>query len=305
MQQIMRAPRSDPRLAPRAVRRDPAPSRWRYRLQRVWLTPLYRFAIRRILPLVVLGVMAAAVWSDKERSAAIHAHFATIQTLFENRPEFQVGLLAIEGASPDLADAVRAKLAVRLPASSFDLDLDTLRQTAESLDAVAHAAVQIRAGGVLRVTLTERQPAVVWRNGSQLEMLDVTGHRVASLHQRSDRGDLPLIAGYGADLLTAEALDIFAAAGPITRSVRALQRMGDRRWDLILDRNQRILLPETDPIAALERALALDQAENLFARDITAIDLRNGARPVLRLAPFAMTENLRARGIEPTVESKL
>lgn len=288
-----------------ASRRDPAPTRWQYRLQRVWLTPIYRFAIRRLMPVAILVLMGEAVWSDKDRSAAIHAQFAAIQTLFQNRPEFRVELLSIEGASPDLADAVRAKLALKLPASSFDLDLDALRQTAESLDAVAEAAVQIRAGGVLRINLVERQPALVWRNGSQLEMLDATGHRVASLHQRSDRADLPLIAGLGADQLAAEALDILAAAEPIARSVRAVQRMGDRRWDLILDRDQRILLPETDPIAALERALALDQAENLFARDITAIDLRNGARPVLRLAPFAMIENLRARGIEPTVESNL
>ncbi len=295
MQQMMR-----PNL-----RRDPAPSRWRYRLQRMWLTPIYRFAIRRLLPVGILALIGVAVWADKDRSAAIHAQFSSIQTLFENRPEFRVALLSIDGASADLADAVRMKLALKLPASSFDLDLDALRQTAESLDAVADATVQIRAGGVLRITLIERQPTVVWRNGNQLEMLDAMGHRVASLHQRSDRADLPLIVGLGADQLTPEALDILAAAGPITRSVRALQRMGERRWDLILDRNQRILLPEIDPIAALERALALDQAENLFARDISAIDLRNGARPVLRLAPFAMTENLRARGIEPTVESKL
>lgn len=297
MQQMTRSPQS--------TRRDPAPSRWHYRLQRMWLTPLYRFVFRKVMPIAVLVLIGVAVWSDKDRSAAIHAKFATVQTLFENRPEFRVEFLAIEGASPDLADAVRAKLALKLPASSFDLDLDGVRKTAESLDAVSEAAVQIRAGGLLRVTVLERQPAVVWRNSSQLEMLDATGHRVASLHQRADRADLPLIAGLGADQLTPEALDILAAAGPISRSVRALQRMGERRWDLILDRNQRILLPETDPIAALERALALDQAENLFARDITVIDLRNGARPVLRLAPFAMTENLRARGIETTVESKL
>lgn len=287
-----------------AIRRDPAPSRWHYRLQRMWLTPLYK-SMRKIIPITVFVLIGVVVWSDKERSAAIYARFATVQSLFENRPEFRVNLLAIECASPDLADAVRAKLALRLPTSSFDLDLDSLRQTAESLDAVAEAAIQIRAGGVLRVTLQEREPAVVWRNGGQIEMLDAKGHRVASLHQRADRADLPLIAGLGADKFTREALDILAAAEPISFAVRALQRMGERRWDIILDRNQRILLPEADPIAALERALALDQAENLFARDITMIDLRNGVRPVLRLAPFAMTENLRARGIVPTLESKL
>ncbi len=289
----------------RPPRRDPAPSKWQYRLQRMWLTPVYRFGFRYVMPVVVIGLIAMAVWSDKDRAAAIQAQIASLRSMFESRPEFRVDHLSIEGASADLADAVRAKLAVTLPASSFDLDLDAMRVTAETLDAVAEASVQIRAGGVLRVALVERQPALIWRVGDRLEMLDSTGHRVASLRARADRADLPLIVGTGADAVTDEALNILAAAGPIANSIRGLQRMGERRWDIILDRNQRIMLPDQNPIAALDRALALDQAEKLFARDITAIDLRYAPRPVLRMAPYAMTQSLRARGIEPTVESKL
>lgn len=289
----------------RAFRRDPAPSKWQYRLQRIWLTPVYRFAFRYVMPVAVTGLIGAAIWSDQDRAAAITAQVAAVQSMFESRPEFRVDFLSIEGASVDLADAVRAKLALTLPVSSFDLDLDLLRQTAETLDAVAEASVQIRAGGVLRVALVERQAALIWRNGDQLEMLDSTGHRVASLRARADRADLPLIVGKGASAVTDEALDILAAASPIGQSIRGLQRVGERRWDIILDRNQRIMLPEYNAMAALDRALALDQAEKLFARDITAIDLRYGPRPVLRMAPYAMTQSLRARGIEPTVESKL
>ena len=269
------------------------------------VTPVYRFAFRYVMPVAVTGLIGAAIWSDQDRAAAITAQVAAVQSMFESRPEFRVDFLSIEGASVDLADAVRAKLALTLPVSSFDLDLDLLRQTAETLDAVAEASVQIRAGGVLRVALVERQAALIWRNGDQLEMLDSTGHRVASLRARADRADLPLIVGKGANAVTDEALDILAAASPIGQSIRGLQRVGERRWDIILDRNQRIMLPEYNAMAALDRALALDQAEKLFARDITAIDLRYGPRPVLRMAPYAMTQSLRARGIEPTVESKL
>lgn len=287
-------------------RRDPAPSRLRYRLGRMWMRPRYRFVLRFIVPMAALAGIAGMIWSDPIRANAIRARFAALQSVVENRPEFRIDLLSIEGASPDLADAVRAKLAVKLPISSFDLNLDALRQTAESLDAVAHASVEIRAGGVLRISLVERQAALIWRNDGGLQMLDSDGHRVAGLLARGDRADLPLIVGEGADQNAAEALDILAAAAPIAKTVRALQRMGARRWDLVLDRDQRILLPETDPVAALERALALDQAEKLFARDITAIDLRYAPRPVLRLTPYAMTENLRERGIEkPIMESKL
>jgi cell division protein FtsQ len=49
--------------------------------------------------------------------------------------------------------------------------------------------------------------------------------------------------------------------------------VGERRWDVVLDRDQRILLPETEPGRALERVLALDQAQDLLDRDVT-VDLR-------------------------------
>jgi cell division protein FtsQ len=54
----------------------------------------------------------------------------------------------------------------------------------------------------------------------------------------------------------------------------------------------------------LEGLIALNEAEDILARDLISIDLRNEHRPVLRLAPFALEELRRAQGIAPT-ESNL
>ncbi len=304
MQSVTRAPIQQ-RQGQRAqhLRRDPAPSRWAYRWQRIWLTPLWRFGFRVVLPIAVLGMVGAAVWTDPVRAGAIRAQVAQMQSAVQNREEFRVTTLSIEGASPELADALRTKLNLRLPVSSFDLDLAALRMTARDMPAVADAQVQVRAGGVVRLMVTERVPAAVWRNGDDLVLIDQGGHLVAGLHARQDRPDLPLISGQGADLASAEALDILAAAGPIAARVQGLVRMGQRRWDLVLDFGQRLMLPEDGAIAALDRALALDQAERLFDRDILAIDLRYGPRPVIRLAPYAQTQRQIALGLIQPVES--
>ena len=74
--------------------------------------------------------------------------------------------------------------------------------------------------------------------------------------------------------------------------------MGERRWDMILDRNQKIMLPAVGAVAALERLIALDKAEDLLARDVLNVDLRNDKRPVLRLAPYALNEHRKAQGID-------
>ena len=287
------------------LRRDPAPTRWQYRLQRLWLTPYYRVLLRYGGPVLVLAVVAQLVLQSETRRAAIVQSFVDIQEKFQARPEFRVGLLSIEGASADLADAVRARLALKLPQSSFDLDLDVLRAKIEALDAVASVQLRVRSGGVLQVVLKERDPTVVWRTASGLQLLDATGHRVAGLSAREDRADLPLIAGDGADVAIDEAMAILDAASPIARRVRGLVRVGERRWDLVLDRAQRILLPSENPAAAVERLLALDQSEKLLDRDVAAIDFRNQDRPVLRLAPFALNELRRAQGLATTPESDL
>jgi cell division protein FtsQ len=151
---------------------------------------------------------------------------------------------------------------------------------------------------VLQVTITERVPVVLWRSEGALEMLDASGHRVASLSARTDRPDLPLIAGEGADAATPEAMALLSAAGPIQARLRGLVRAGDRRWDLVLDRNQRILLPAANPVPALERLMALDQANDLLGRDVLAVDLRTDHRPVLRLAPTALNQMRQAQGID-------
>ena len=270
-----------------AVRRDPAPSRLHYRLQRLWLTPLFRVTFRLGLPALVLLLAASLYLSSDARRAALMAEAQAVKVSFQDRPEFRVSLISITGAAPELADAVRARMGIRLPVSSWTLDLDAARASAEALDAVESAKVKIN-GGELVVQITERTPALVWRTDKGLALVDASGHRVAGLASREDRPDLPLVAGEGAAVAAPEALEILQAAAPLSARIRGLIRQGDRRWDVVLDRGQTVLLPAIDPVSAIERLLALDQSGNLLARDLTAIDLRDLRQPVLRLGPTAL-----------------
>jgi cell division protein FtsQ len=77
--------------------------------------------------------------------------------------------------------------------------------------------------------------------------------------------------------------------------------MGERRWDVVLDRDQRILLPETEAVQALERVIAMDQAVDMLERDLVAVDLRLANRPTLRMTDGAVRELLRIRAIEAGV----
>lgn len=267
--------------------RDPAPSRWAYRMHRLMLTPTFRFFLRAGLPFACMFLAVTVYLTDEDRRKTLLEGAAELRRQIEQRPEFMVTLMAIDGASDVVATELRETLPVIFPVSSFDLDLDAIRVHAVALDAVAGASVRVRSRGILQLDIEERVPAVVWRGRSGLELLDDEGHRVASLARRVDRPDLPLLAGEGAAEVVPGALALLEVAMLIEPRVRGLLRVGERRWDVVLSRDQRILLPETDAISALERVVAMDEVQELLDRDVTVIDMRNPTRPTLRMAPDA------------------
>ncbi|MEM8822510.1 MAG: cell division protein FtsQ/DivIB [Pseudomonadota bacterium] len=269
---------------------DPAPSKWRYRMERLWLTPLFKAMIRTGIP--SFGVVFLFTWYINQEGrveAIVDGWTDTVQAI-QDRPEFRVGLLRIEGASAQLQSDIEEALPIDLPMSQFALDMDGLRSALLELDPVEDAEVRVIAGGTLLLRITERTPAVAWMHDGRVEVLDADGRRVATLPTLEAAGPLPVIAGDGADKAVEEALRLVAAAAPVTDRLVGLTRIGNRRWDVILTRGQRIALPENAPAAALDRALAMDTAKDVLDRDVEVVDLRLPERPVLRLSGAAREE---------------
>ncbi|KNG95160.1 cell division protein FtsQ/DivIB [Pseudaestuariivita atlantica] len=284
-----------PRTPPRA---DPAPTRWQYRWARLKLSPLFRGFVRVGLPFGL--TLGAGLWyfSDQDRRDAMNLMIADVRQEIETRPEFMVQMMAVDGAGDSVSEDIREIVPVDFPVSSFDLDLDAIRDTITSLEAVRTASVRIRPGGVLQVQVTERVPVILWRGPEGLELVDAEGIAVGAIAARDERPDLPLIAGLGAADAVDEALAILASAAPLADRMRGLERMGERRWDVVLDRGQRILLPADRPVGALDRVIAMDAAQDMLARDIAAIDLRLPGRPTLRLNDQSLKELWRIKTVD-------
>ena len=269
--------------------RDPAPTRWAYRYQRLMLTPAFRTTLRVGAPLALLVFIVGYWTAQDENRAALAAQVASIKENFQHRPEFMVTGMEITGANISVAAAISSVVTTEFPISSWDMDLPGLRESVMELSAVEDAVVRVRPGGTLEIAVTEHEPVAIWRHVDGLRLIDEDANFIAMIPARGDRADLPLIAGDGAMDEIGQAMALFAAAEPVRDRVRGLVRMGERRWDLVLDRDQRILLPEQGPVAALNRVIALHLAQDMLARDISVVDMRNAARPTVRLGTLAVT----------------
>ena len=256
-----------------------------------------QFALRRLsapLAMLALGVwlwnqQAVWVWGDRQ--------ITELREAIAARPEFAVTGLAISGGSPRLRTLAHEEIGLKAPVSSLALDLDALRKRIEALPGIASARLTIGPDGMLRAALTERVPVALWRWEGQLHLVDREGVVIGPVAGRADRPALPLIIGAGADRAVPEALALHARAAPLHDRLRALVRVGERRWTVALDRDQAIMLPAKGAEPALARVLAIDDAEDLLAREVTVIDMRLPQRPTLRLTDRAVAELLLLRAV--------
>lgn len=268
-------------------RRDPAPSKWGYRYQRLMLTPGFRSLVRIGTPLVLIAIIGATWFSNDANRAMLTTKIAEAKASVLHRPAFMITDMVVRGGDDQITMDVATVLPLEFPLSSFDLDLEAVRNTVEDLYSVKSARVRVGEGRTLDIEVTPRIPVAVWRDGDLLRLIDADGVFAGMIETRADRLDLPLIAGDGAKEHIAEALQLFRTANLVAPRLRGLVRMGERRWDMVLDRGQRILLPEDDPVAALDRVIALHQAQDMLARDIAVVDMRNATRPTLKMTADA------------------
>ncbi|MEM8536826.1 MAG: cell division protein FtsQ/DivIB [Pseudomonadota bacterium] len=263
--------------------RDPAPSRLGYRFQRMMLTPGFRALVRVGVPLLLILSIVGSWYSHAANRQALAQWVDTTKQSFQERPQFLVQSRTLTGGDLAVQAVVAEVLPAAFPVSSFDLDLERIRADVEGLPQVKSASVRVGADATLEVQITPRVPVALWRDGTVLRLIDADGTQSGVIAARVDRPDLPLIAGDGAEAQLTQALALFEAAAPLQDRVRGLVRMGERRWDMVLDRDQRLLLPAEDPLRALQRVIVLDDAQELLARDVAVVDMRNANRPTLRM----------------------
>ena len=270
------------------VKKAPGPSKLSYRLSRTWAKPMLRNAVLVYLPLVALALVGWRVAANDEWRGMIEAKLSALIEQVAARPEFAVRGVAVAGGSSELQAEVRRALSIRPGTSSLKLNVEALRHRVEALGAVERATVQFDPQGIVRVALVERIAAVLFRNANKtLVMLDKGGVQIGPAGPRANYPELPVILGVGAPDRVGEVLELLAAAPEIVPRLRAFVRVGERRWNIEMDRDMLIMLPETGSVEALSRIMALHYGEELLDRDIAVIDMRLPDRPALRMMPEA------------------
>ena len=262
---------------------DPAPSRVAYRIMRLLLIPRLRLIFTLGFPSLLIFCATLGLFINVNVWENISAIKKDLKLAFVERPEFMIKVASIDGSSDELANEIREILPLDFPVSYFDLDIKYLHKVVNEIPAVASAAIKISAGGVLQINVAEKSPAFIWRKDNVMSVIDETGSFIRIANSRVDYPKLPLVVGEAADLAVSEISSLMQANKYFKDHVRAFIRVGERRWDLILENNVRIMLPQREFLAAFDRLMLMNEAGQLLSGRLSNIDMRLVVRPTVRV----------------------
>lgn len=256
-------------------------SRSKYLLQRLLLTPSVRVAALVAAVFAASATAAFLLWESGDGRIANGVSAALGEIMAQ--PEFMVTGVSLRGASAHVEREIGALLPADFPASAFSVDVKKIKRSIESLNVIESASVLIDPNGRIEISVVERSPVLIWRNGARLSLLGDGGLVIGETWNRNDYPALRLVAGTGADRAMSEALELYAALEPAGGAVRGLVRVGERRWDVVLDRSRRVQLPEDGSVQAANRLMELDRVDRILSREIAIVDLRVPGRMKVRL----------------------
>ena len=266
------------------VRFDPAPSKVAYLANRIWLKKSSRRSFFIMILISIVLFVLIGLSNRSNFSLLIKKNTEKISQYVELSPIFKVVNLSVISEDPNVIEKISSTLALNFPISSLDIDVEVLRLKVESIDLVESASVRLTSNGLVEVDVNIRKPVAIQRLGTRLMLIDARGVKVDEVLSRSQRLDLPLLVGKGAEKCVDEALHLLLEIKDLLSRVRGLVRVGERRWDVILNRSQVILLPEKNPLNAIRKIISLQEGQKILDRNISYLDFRNINRPVLGLS---------------------
>ncbi|WP_375636807.1 MULTISPECIES: cell division protein FtsQ/DivIB [unclassified Bartonella] len=167
--------------------------------------------------------------------------------------------------------------------SIFTFDVERARSLLEKQAWVQSANVQKIYPNRMRISIVEREPYAIWQHDGIMDIVDNTGRVIVPFKGEIVR-DLPLVVGQGAQNAAKVFIQALSVYPEVYDRIRAFVRVGDRRWDLVLNNGMRVMLPENGALERLSSLFSSGTMQDLLSRDILSVDLRLADRITVSLS---------------------
>jgi cell division protein FtsQ len=222
--------------------------------------------------MLVLSVLVTGVFAGGHVKRAVNAIGQAANAVVADAG-FGITSVRLGGNHRTQPGDILTALGFQQEESIFAADVQAARTRLLALPWVFDAEVRRQYPDSISVNIVERLPFALWQTGNGLYVVERSG-RTITIAQGSQFPHLPLLIGDGAPEAAADLVDAIALHRAVNARLKAMQRVSERRWNLILDGNVVVQLPEEDWQRQLDTLEHLIVDKGVLERDISEIDLR-------------------------------
>lgn len=260
-------------------------------LRRYWSNTLLKFGLIVGISFALPALLWWAEYPQRFGNFVVHSLIVTTGKL-----GFRVSDVFVEGRHNAPADLILKVVNIQRGKPLLSYNPHDIKQQLEEISWIRQATVKRQLPNIIFIQLVERQPVALWQHQQRHYLVDEKGVIISGDNlQAFDK--LPIIVGRDAPVHAPHILSLLNKFPDIRNKITALVRVGERRWDLQLDRTLQIKLPETGIEEALVKLDLLIKQKKVNSKEVSVVDLRVKNQMVMRLSPAAAMR-LKGKGKE-------
>ena len=152
-------------------------------------------------------------------------------------------------------------------------DLKAARKRVEALPWIRHVSVERMLPDKILLFIEESQALAIWQNNGKFSLIDKEGKIIKGVNLNQFQ-DLMVVIGKHAPNNTAELFALLETQPSLKKLIKTAIWVGGRRWNLRMEGEIDIRLPEKNVADALARLVDYERAHQILGEDIKALDLR-------------------------------
>ena len=181
--------------------------------------------------------------------------------------------VVVEGRSKTRKNALLQALQVSEGDNILTINIKEMKDRINKLPWVKFARIERHFPNKISLTLVERTPMARWQTNRMLKLIDDHGD-VIPVVDLTSFSNLPIIIGKNAPKIAGQILRTLSSEPHLFRRVKSLTLVSDRRWDVELDNQINVHLPEKNPGKAWTHLATVEQGHNIFGDQVQGIDMR-------------------------------
>lgn len=156
----------------------------------------------------------------------------------------------------------------------FDIDLEKSHKILSKNYWIKSVIIQRKLPDTIIVSLNEKEPIAIWQVNKKVSLIDSDGEIIMGANPENFP-NLIQVVGEDANIYASELISQISNNPNLAQKVEYAVRFGQRRWDIHLQGNINVKMPQSDFIKAYEYLSNLEKENKIWGSNIKTIDLRD------------------------------